>query len=50
MGRSLRRENIKHYNHLLKTVMVEVESRRIVTLRTEEQKKQKNFGDAVEDE
>jgi rubrerythrin len=49
MDRFIRRENIKHYRELLKTVKNEAERQRILKLLAEEQQKQKDAGDPIED-
>ena len=49
MERFVRRENIKHYRELLKTVKDEAERQRIQKLLAEEQQKQKDAGDKVEE-
>ena len=49
MDRFIRRENIKHYRELLKTVKNEAERQRILKLLAEEQQKQKNEGDKIEE-
>jgi hypothetical protein len=49
MERFVRRENIKHYRELLKTVKDEVERQRILKLLAEEQQKQKDAGDKIEE-
>jgi hypothetical protein len=48
MDRFIRRENIKHYRELLKTVKDEAERQRILKLLAEEQQKQKDAGDKIE--
>jgi hypothetical protein len=45
MDRFIRRENVKHYRELLKTVSDETERRRILALMREEQDKQIAAGD-----
>lgn len=45
MDRFVRRENVKHYQELLKTVKDEAERQRILKLLAEEQQKQKDAGD-----
>ena len=49
MERFVRRENIKHYRELLKTVKDEAERRRIQKLLAEEQQKRKDAGDKIEE-
>jgi hypothetical protein len=49
MERFVRRENIKHYRALLKTVQDEAERQRILKLLAEDQQKQKDAGDKVEE-
>ena len=49
MERFVRRENIKHYRELLKTVKDEAERRKILKLLAEEVQKQKDAGDRVEE-
>ena len=49
MDRFIRRENVKHYRELLKTVKDEAERQRILKLLAEEQQKQKDAGDPIED-
>ena len=49
MDRFIRRENIKHYQELLKTVKDEAERQRILKLLAEEQQKQKDVSDPIED-
>ena len=48
MDRFVRRENVKHYQELLKTVKDEAERQRILKLLAEEQQKQKDAGDKIE--
>ena len=50
MDRFIRRENVKHYCELLKTVKSEVERERILKLLGEELQKQKDAGDKIEEE
>lgn len=50
MDRFIRRENVKHYSELLKTVKSEVERERILKLLGEELQKQKDAGDKIEEE
>lgn len=45
MDRFIRRENVKHYRELLKTVTDETERQKILKLLAEEEKKQKDAGD-----
>ena len=47
MDRFIRRENIKHYRELLKTVKDETERQRILKLLAEEEQKQKAAGDKI---
>ena len=49
MERFVRRENIKHYRELLKTVKDEAERQRIQKLLAEEVQKQKDAGDKIEE-
>ena len=49
MERFVRRENIKHYRELLKTVKDEAERRKILKLLADEVQKQKDAGDNVEE-
>ena len=49
MERFVRRENVKHYQALLKTVKDETERQRILKLLAEEQKRQKDAGDKIEE-
>jgi hypothetical protein len=49
VDRFIRRENIKHYRELLKTVKDEAERQRILKLLAEEQQKQKDAGDKAEE-
>jgi hypothetical protein len=49
MDRFVRRENIKHYQLLLKTVKDEAERQRILKLLAEEREKQKDAGDKIEE-
>jgi hypothetical protein len=49
MDRFIRRENVKHYRELLKTVKEETERQRILKLLADEQQKQKNAGDKIEE-
>jgi hypothetical protein len=49
MDRFIRRENVKHYRELLKTVKDETERQRILKLLAEEQLKQKDAGDKIEE-
>ena len=49
MERFVRRENIKHYKELLKTVKDETERQRLLKLLAEEQQKQKDADDKFED-
>jgi hypothetical protein len=48
MYRFVRRENIKHYEELLKTVKDEVDRKRILKLLAEERQKQKDACDKIE--
>ena len=47
MDRFIRRENIKHFSHLLDAVTDEAERRRIQKLLDEEIQKQTNAGDPL---
>jgi len=47
--RFVRRENVKHYRDLLKTVKDEAERQRIQKLLAEEVQKQKAAGDKIEE-
>ena len=49
MERFVRRENIKHYRELLKTVKDEAERQRIPKLLAEEQQKQKDVGEPTKE-
>jgi hypothetical protein len=49
VDRFIRRENIKHYRELLKTVKDEAERQRILKLLAEEQQKQKDEGDSTKE-
>ena len=49
MERFVRRENVKHYRELLKTVKDEAERQRIQKLLAEEVQKQKAAGDKIEE-
>jgi hypothetical protein len=49
MERFIRRENVKHFRELLKTVRDEAERQRIQKLLAQEQQKQKDAGDKVEE-
>ena len=49
MDRLIRRENVRHFRELLKTVKDEAERRRIQKLLAQEQQKQKDAGDKVEE-
>jgi hypothetical protein len=49
MERLVRRENVKHFRELLKTVKEEAERRRIQKLLAQEQQKQKDAGDKIEE-
>ena len=49
MERFVRRENVKHYRELLKTVKDEAERQRILKLLAEELQKQKDAGDKIEE-
>jgi hypothetical protein len=48
MDRFIRRENVKHFRELLKTITDEPERQRILTLLAEEEKKQHEAGDGIE--
>ena len=45
MDRFIRRENVKHYRELLKTVKTQAERQRIESLLADELQKQKDVGD-----
>jgi len=47
--RFVRRENVKHYRDLLKTVKDEAERQQIQKLLAEEVQKQKDAGDKIEE-
>ena len=49
MERFARRENVRHYRELLKTVKDEAERQRIQKLLAEEVQKQKAAGDKIEE-
>jgi len=49
MERFVRRENVKHYRELLKTVKDEAERQQIQKLLAEEQQKRKDAGDKIEE-
>jgi hypothetical protein len=49
MERFVRRENIKHYKELLKTLKDEAERQQILKLLAEERQKQKEAGDKIEE-
>jgi hypothetical protein len=49
MDRFIRRENVKHYQELLKVVKDEAQRQRILKLLAEEQQKQKNADDKTEE-
>ena len=49
MERLIRRENVRHFRELLKTVKEEAERQRIQKLLAREQQKQKDAGDKVEE-
>jgi hypothetical protein len=49
MDRFIRRENVKHYRELLKTVKTEAERQQILKLLAEELQKQKDAGDKIEE-
>jgi hypothetical protein len=49
MERFVRRENIKHYKELLKTVKNEADRQRILKLLAEERQKRKDAGEKVEE-
>ena len=49
MDRFVRRENVKHYKELLKTMKDEAERQRILKLLAEEVQKQKDAGDKIEE-
>ncbi len=46
-ARFIRRENVKHYRHLLATVTDEAERQKILKLLAEEQAKQRAAGDPI---
>jgi chemotaxis methyl-accepting protein methylase len=48
MDRFIRRENVRHYRELLKTVKNEAERQKILKLLADEQQKQKDAGDKIE--
>ena len=48
MDRFIRRENVRHYRELLKTVKNEAERQKILKLLADEQQKQKDAGDEIE--
>ena len=50
MDRFIRRENVKHYQELLKTVKDEAQRQRLLKLLAEERQKQKDAGDKIEEE
>jgi hypothetical protein len=50
MDRFIRRENVKHYRELLKTVKTEAERQQILKLLAEEQQKQKDAGDKLDEQ
>ena len=49
MERFVRRENVKHYRELLKTVKDEAERQRILKPLAEEKQRQKDAGDKIEE-
>jgi hypothetical protein len=49
MDRFIRRENVKHYRELLKTVKDETERQRLLKLLAEERQKQKDAGDQIDE-
>ena len=49
MDRFIRRENVRHYRELLKTVKDEAERQRILKLLAEEQQKQRDAGDQMDE-
>jgi hypothetical protein len=49
MERFVRRENVKHYQELLKTVKDEAERQKILKLLAEELQKQKDAGDKIDE-
>jgi hypothetical protein len=49
MDRFIRRENIKHYQELLKRTKDEAERQRILKLLAEEREKQKAAGNKIEE-
>jgi hypothetical protein len=49
MERFIRRENIKHYQELMKRVKDEAERQRILKLLAEEREKQKVAGNKIEE-
>ena len=49
MDRLIRRENVRHFRELLRTVKEEAERQRIQKLLAQEQQKQKDAGDNVEE-
>jgi hypothetical protein len=49
MGRFVRRENVKHYQEMLKVAKDDAERQRILKLLAEEQQKQKDEGDKIEE-
>jgi hypothetical protein len=49
MERFVRRENVKHYQELLKTVKDEAQRQKVLKLLAEEVQKQKDAGDKIEE-
>ena len=49
MDRFVRRENVKHYQEMLKVAKDDAERQRILKLLAEEQQKQKDAGDKIEE-
>jgi hypothetical protein len=49
VDRFVRRENVRHYRELLKTVNDEAERQRLLKLLAEEQQKQKDAGDKIKE-
>ena len=49
MDRLIRRENVRHFRELLRTVKEEAERQRIQKLLAQEQQKQKDAGDKVQE-
>jgi hypothetical protein len=50
VDRFIRRENVKHFQELLKTAKDEAERQRLLKLLAEERQKQKDAGDKIEGE